>query len=80
VAIRSSNIVHQYFKKDNGKSKILVKVNPVHMTGLELIVYPKGRLESRDLDVDPSLIDDLQAEGFEEVSGMEFNLLLSGLV
>lgn len=76
----NSNIVHQYFKKEIDGSKILVKVNPVHLNGLELIVHPNGTLDSREMEFDEAIWDDLSADGFEEVSGMEFNLHISGLV
>ncbi|MFZ1806478.1 MAG: hypothetical protein WAU36_04620 [Cyclobacteriaceae bacterium] len=74
-----SNIVHQYFKKEIEGSKLLVKLNPIHLTGLELIVYAHGKVETRDLNFDEAIFDDLEADGFKEVSGMEFNLHLSGL-
>lgn len=75
-----SNIVHQYFKKEIEGAKILVKVNPVHLNGLELIVHANGTFESRDMEFDEAIWDDLSADGFEEVNGMEFNLHISGLV
>lgn len=74
-----SNIVHQYFKKEIEGSKILVKVNPVHLTGMEMIVYANGQLDTRPIEFDEAIWEDLSADGFVEVSGMEFNLLLSGL-
>ncbi|MEQ9231419.1 MAG: hypothetical protein RIF46_12120 [Cyclobacteriaceae bacterium] len=75
-----SNIVHQYFKKEIEGSKILVKVNPVHFTGVEMVIHHDGQLETRHLDFDTEILEDLAVDGFEEVSGMEFNLHLSGLI
>ncbi|MGB4972940.1 MAG: hypothetical protein WBO32_09790 [Cyclobacteriaceae bacterium] len=75
-----SNIVHQYFKKEIEGSKLLVKLNPVHLNGTELIVYANGKVETREMDFDEAIFDDLEADGFMEVSGMEFNLHLSGLI
>jgi len=74
-----SNIVHQYFKKEIEGSKLFVRLNPVHLKGLELIVHANGDLETRELQFDEDILEDLEADGFEEVSGMEFNLYLSGL-
>jgi len=74
-----SNIVHQYFKKEIEGSKLLVKLNPIHLSGLELIVYANGKVETREMDFDEDILEDLEADGFKEVSGMEFNLHLSGL-
>ncbi|MEQ9414913.1 MAG: hypothetical protein RIF39_13840 [Cyclobacteriaceae bacterium] len=75
-----SNIVHQYFKKEIEGSKLLVKLNHVHLNGTELIVYANGKVETREMDFDEAIMDDLEADGFTEVSGMEFNLHLSGLI
>ena len=75
-----SNIVHKYFKNEIEGSKILVKVNPVHLTGTEMIIHANGKLETRQLEFDTEIWDDLLADGFVEVNGMEFNLHLSGLI
>ena len=75
-----SNIVHKYFKNELEDSKILVKVNPVHLTGVEMTVYKDGNLETRQLEFDEAIWDDLATDGFVEVSPMEFNLHLSGLI
>lgn len=75
-----SNIVHKYFKKEIQGSKILIKVDPVHLTGLEMIVRKDSKLDTRHLDFDELIYEDLAIDGFEEVSGMEFNLHLSGLI
>lgn len=75
-----SNIVHKYFKNELEGSKILVKINPVHFTGIEMIVHKDGGLETRELEFDNEIWDDLSTDGFVEVSGMEFNLHLSGLI
>lgn len=74
-----SNIVHQYFKKEIEGSKLLVKLNPIHLNGIELVVYAHGEVEVRELNFDEAIFEDLEADGFKEVSGMEFNLHLSGL-
>lgn len=76
----SKNIVHQYFKKELDGGKILVKVNPIHLKGTELTVPRKGDVAARDLDFDENIFKDLEADGFEEVNAMEFNLYLSGLL
>ena len=76
----SSNIVHQYFKKDIEGSKIIVKINPIHLKGTELTILPDGKVESRDLEFDEAILDDLKEDGFEEASPLEFNLYQAGLV
>ncbi|MBN8578185.1 MAG: hypothetical protein J0L66_14670 [Cytophagales bacterium] len=76
---KENNIVHQYFKKELPDGKLLVKVNPLQLKGLELWISSRG-IETRELDFDTEIFDDLKADGFAEVSPMEFNLYLSGLV
>jgi len=76
---KDKNIVHQYFKKEIEGGKILVKVNPIHYTGTELIV-DGGEFHSRDLEFDDQIFDDLKHDGFVEVNALEFNIYLSGLL
>jgi hypothetical protein len=79
VAKASSNIVHQYFKKEFEGSKILVKVNPIHWTGIEIAIDPDGNAEAREMEFDAEILDDLKVDGFEASSPLEFNLYYSGL-
>ena len=75
----SSNIVHQYFKKELNGTMVLVKVNPIQLKGIELTVKAGGIVESRSLEFDEAILDDLSKDGFVEASPLEFNLYLSGL-
>ncbi len=75
----SSNIVHQYFKKEMENAKIIVKVNPIHLKGTELTIMPDGIVQSRDLEFDEDILDDLKVDGFQEASPLEFNLYQAGL-
>ena len=77
---KDKNIVHQYFKKELEGGKILVKVNPIYLTGTELIIDQSGELQSRDLEFDDQIFDDLRQDGFSEVNALEFNIYLSGLL
>lgn len=76
---KGSNIVHQYFKRDFDDFKVLVKLNPIALTGTEITRFTDGKIEMRDLEFDTGIIEDLKADGFEEANPMEFNLYLSGL-
>lgn len=76
---KNNNIVHQYFKKELEGTKILVKVNPIHLVGTELTITAEGP-EMRDLEFDKEIFEDLKADGFEEVNAIEFNLYLAGLI
>jgi hypothetical protein len=75
-----SNIVHQYFKKEDEKGKILLKVNPIHLKGIEIIVPIKGEAESNEIEITGEFETELKEEGFEPTSPLEFNLYWSGLV
>lgn len=75
---KENNIVHQYFKKEAKGSKILVKVNPIHLKGSEITVEKNG-VQIRELEFDEEIFEDLKADGFSEVNALEFNLYLSGL-
>jgi hypothetical protein len=78
---KSSNIVHQYFKKQVGEGAIiLVKVNPLLFTGTEISVLPSGEVEMREMEFDEQIFEDLNEDGFLESSPLEFNLYYSGLV
>jgi hypothetical protein len=77
---KSSNIVHQYFKKQFENATILVKVNPILYTGTEITVMTDGKTEVRDMEFDQDILDDLKADEFVEASPLEFNLYYNGLV
>jgi hypothetical protein len=76
---KANNIVHQYFKRDFEEFKVLVKVNPIGLTGTEITRFNDGKVQMRDMEFDADIFDDLKADGFEEASPLEFNLYLSGL-
>jgi hypothetical protein len=76
---KGNNIVHQYFKKQFDAFTILVKVNPILFKGTEITLYPDGKTEIREMEFDQEILDDLEADGFDPASPLEFNLYLTGL-
>ena len=52
---KSSNIVHQYFKKEIGNAKILVKVNPLTYSGTEISIGADSEMEIRDMEFDAEI-------------------------
>lgn len=72
-------MVHEYFKKELEEFKVLVRVNPASLAGLELVVTRSGDVEKRKLQFDEEIYDDLQVDGFAPASPLEFNLYLKGL-
>lgn len=75
----SSNIVHQYFKKEDKEGKTLLKINPIHLTGIEIVIPVKGEPESHDIEVPSTFEAELPKEGYQACSPLEFNLHWSGL-
>lgn len=76
---KSSNIVHQYFRKEFEEATIIVKVNPLLFSGTELTIHRDGAVESRDLEFDEQIFDDLSEDGFTPSSPLEYNLYYSGI-
>jgi hypothetical protein len=76
---KANNIVHQYFKKQFDGYRILVKVNPIYLKGMEIVLSPNSLPQLRELDFDAAIIEDLKKDDFEECNALEFNLYLSGL-
>ena len=76
---KSQNIVHQYFKKQLDGIQILVKVNPILYTGTEITIDQEGKVEVQEMEFDEEIFNDLNVDGFEKCSPLEFNLYLSGL-
>jgi hypothetical protein len=77
---KSSNIVHQYFKKEFDEATMLVRVNPLFFTGTEITIHKGGEIEMREMEFDHEIFADLEEDGFRESSPLEFNLYYSGLV
>jgi len=77
--MKSSVIVHEYYKRAFDDYLVLVQVNPINYTGLELIVHPDGKLEKTKMEFDEHIKEDLEHDDFEQSSSLEFNLYLKGL-
>lgn len=75
----NQNIVHKYFKKELDEGIILVQVNPYEFTGIELLVGKEGHMRKTTREFDEDIFEDLDEDGFEESSSLEFNLYLKGL-
>lgn len=72
------NVVHEYFKKSFEDFTIIVQVNPVNFTGVELTIAD-GKVEKRKLEFDEDIYEDLKVDGFAQSSALEFNIYLKGL-
>jgi hypothetical protein len=75
----SSNIVHQYFKKDLTGMKILMKVDVLRLRAVELRVPDDGPLSWEETDINEDAVNQLMADGFQQSGPLEFNLYEAGL-
>lgn len=74
-----AEVIHEYFKKQLDDFKILVRVNPKSLEGLELIVANDGRVKKTERQFEEDIYDDLEADEFEKSSPLEFNLHLKNI-
>ena len=75
-----SNIVHQYFKKTLEEGTIIIQLDPIHLSGVELLIATNGAIKKSNREFDEEIYDDLAEDGFVETGQLEFNLYLKGLV
>ncbi len=69
-------IVYKYFKRIFDDFQVLVSVNPIDFTGIELIIHPDGKVEKNDMQYDEDIYEDLQVDEFTESSALEFQLYM----
>ncbi|MFQ3213044.1 MAG: hypothetical protein ACJAT1_000427 [Marivirga sp.] len=77
--MKSSLIVHEYYKRQFDDYMVLVQVNPIDYSGLELIIHPDGKLEKTKMKFDEDIQEDLEVDGFKKSNALEFNIYLKGL-
>ena len=77
---KTNNIVHLYFRKEDEEGKSLLKINPIHMTGVEIVVPVKGEPSSEEFEVPADYQASFASQGYEVSNPLEFNLHLNGLV
>lgn len=70
-------VLHQYFKKEIDSNKILVRINPSTLEGIELLVSNSGAITQNNRKFDSTIYEDLDFDKFQESSPIEFNLYLS---
>jgi len=77
--MKSSAVVHEYYKRVFDDYIVLVQVNPMDFSGLELIVHPDKKLEQTKMQFDEDIKEDLEVDEFKPITALEFNLYLKGL-
>ena len=75
-----SSIVHHYYKKSFDGLLILVQLDPVELTGVELLIDSNGQIVKSKRQYDSDIYSDLEEDNFVTASALEFNLYLKGLV
>lgn len=69
--------ISQYFKRIFDDYQVLVMINPVDFSGIELIVHPDGKIEKTEIQADEEIFEDLAADEFQTCSPLEFQLTLA---
>lgn len=78
--MKSSAVVHEYYKRVFDDYTVLVQVNPIDYSGLELILHPDKKMEQTIMQFDENIREDLEVDEFQKSTALEFNLYLKGLV
>ncbi len=77
--MKNSLVVHEYYKRQFDDYIVLVQVNPIDYSGLELIIHPDGKIEKTKMKFDEHIAEDLEVDEFKKSKALEFNLYLKGL-
>ncbi|NMM50615.1 hypothetical protein [Marinigracilibium pacificum] len=74
--MKKSAVVFEYFKKELPEGIILLQINPMDLTGTEILISTEGHLKKEEREFDDEIYDDLEEDGFEKGNPLEFNLYL----
>jgi hypothetical protein len=77
---KSNNIVHLYFRKEDQDGKSLLKINPIHLTGIEIVVPNNGEPQTEEFEVPSDYEVDFPKQGYALCTPIEFNLYWSGVI
>lgn len=72
-------MVHEYFKKYFHDFTIIVQLNPKTFSGLEMTISKDKSIDTREMQFDSEIYEDLSEDGFAPSSPLEFNLYLKGI-
>jgi hypothetical protein len=79
ASIMKSNIVYQYFKKEEGGNTIYIQVDTLTLKGAQLTVPPEGDMALEEVDFAANILDSLTENGYTPANALEFHLILKGL-
>lgn len=74
--MKKDAIVYKYFKRIFDDYQVLVAVNPIDFSGIELIIHPDTKVEKNEMQFDEDIYEDLAVDEFKESSALEFQLYL----
>ena len=74
-----SNIVYQYFKKEEDGSTIYIQLDTLTLKGAQLTVPKTGNLELGEIDFGANILESLQENGYTPANALEYHLILKGL-
>ncbi len=69
--------LYKYFKKEIDSDKIIVRINPATLEGLEILVSTSGEISLTPREFDSTIYEDLEFDEFQASSPLEFNLYLA---
>ena len=74
-----SNIVYQYFKKEQRGNITFMQVDPIQLKGAQLTISKNGERDLVELEFGSDVLESLQADGYQHANALEFHILLNGL-
>jgi hypothetical protein len=74
-----SNIVYQYFKKEESGNTIYIQVDTITLKGTQLTVPKTGDMQLEEVDFGANILESLQENGYTAANALEFHLILKGL-
>jgi len=74
-----SNIVYQYFKREQAGKTIFIQFDSIRLMGSQLTIESNGEMELEEMEFDKALPERLSDEGFSIANALEFHIILNGL-
>ena len=74
--VKKDTVVYKYFKRIFDDYQVLVAVNPMDFSGIELIIHPNEKVEKNDMQYDEDIYEDLEIDNFQKSSPLEFQLYM----
>ena len=76
---KKSNIVFQYFKKEEKDHTIFIQYDPIQSKGATLTINSDGEMELEEVEFEGDVVEQLKADGYKEANALEYHILINGL-